>query len=189
MLSGLKVLKCAECGSYMIGAIRSSHGNKYAIYYCPKHKNKECSVREIETENLDKMVAKKLANDFVKRADLQEIFKRVELSEVAQSLRDRLLSKEKEISNLVKVAAKCSDPMVIDKLKVLSEERKAIEAEIARQEKNVAMIANIDEVSIGKKLAKMLVESDDPDVRTYLSQNIEEILIDNENIKITFVEN
>ena len=39
-----------------------------------------------------------------------------------------------------------------------------------------------------KKLAKMLVESDDPDVRTYLSQNIEEILIDNENIKITLVE-
>ena len=34
----------------------------------------------------------------------------------------------------------------------------------------------------------MLVESDDPDVRTYLSQNIEEILIDNENIKITLVE-
>ena len=189
MLSGIKVLRCAECDSYMIGAVRNSHGRKYLVYYCPKHKNKECSVREIETENLDKMVAKKLANDFVKRADLQEIFKRVELSEVAQSLRDRLLSKEKEISNLVKVAAKCSDSMVIDKLKVLSEERKAIEAEIARQEKNVAMIANIDEVSIGKKLAKMLVESDDPDVRTYLSQNIEEILIDNENIKITFVEN
>jgi len=50
------------------------------------------------------------------------------------------------------------------------------------------MITNSDEVAIGKKLAKMLVESDDPDVRTYLSQNIEEILIDNENIKITLVE-
>ena len=188
MLSGIKVLRCAECDSYMIGAVRNSHGRKYLVYYCPKHKNKECSVREIETENLDKMVAKKLANDFVKRADLQEIFKRVELSEVAQSLRDRLLSKEKEISNLVKVAAKCSDSMVIDKLKALSEERKAIEAEIARQEKNVTMITNSDEVAIGKKLAKLLVESDDPDVRTYLSQNIEEILIDNENVKITLVE-
>ena len=103
-------------------------------------------------------------------------------------MRNRLLDKEKEISNLVKVAAKCSDSMVIDKLKSLSEERKAIEAEIARQEKNVTMIANSDESAIGKRLAKMLVESDDPDVRTYLSQNIEEILIDNENIKITLVE-
>ena len=189
MLSGLKVLKCAECGSYMIGAIRSSHSNKYPVYYCPKHKNKECSVREIKTENLDKMVAKKLAYDFVKRSDLDEIFKRVELSEIAQSLRNRLLGKEKEISNLVKVAAKCSDTMVIDKLKALSEERKAIEAEIARQEKNVTMIANSDKVSIAKKLAKMLVESDDPDVRAYLTKNIEEILVDNEEIKITLVEN
>ena len=188
MLSGLKVLKCAECGSYMIGAIRNSHGNKYPVYYCPKHKNKECSVREIKTENLDKMVAKKVAYDFVKRSDLGEIFKRIELSKVAQSLRNRLLGKEKEISNLVKVAAKCSDTMVIDKLKALSEERKAIEAEIARQEKNVTMIANSDEVAIGKKLARMLVESDDPDVKTYLSQNIEEILIDNENVKITLVD-
>ena len=189
MLSGLKVLKCAECGSYMIGAIRSSHDEKYAVYYCPKHKNKECSVREIPTENLDKMVAKKLANDFVKRTDLSEIFKRVELSKVAQSLRNRLLGKEKEISNLVKVAAKCSDSMVIDKLKALSEEKKAIETEIVRQEKNVTTIMNSDPFSIGKKLAKMLCKSDDPDVKEYLKKNIESIVVDNETVEIILVEN
>lgn len=189
MLSGIKVLKCAECGSYMIGAVRNSHGRKCIVYYCPQHKVKECSVREIATKNLDMMVAKKLANDFVRRSDLQEIFKRIELNDTAQELRNRLLGKEKEIANLVKTATQCTDKIVIEKLKMLSEEKKVIEAEIDQQEKNIASILNSDAVSIGKKLAKMLVESDDPDVRTYLSQNIEEILIDNENIKITLVEN
>lgn len=189
MLSGLKVLRCAECGSYMIGAMRNSHGKKYAVYYCPQHKNKKCSVKEIPTENIECLVAKKLANDFAKRTDLEEIFKRVAIDEVAQNLRNRLLGKEKESANLVKTATQCTDKFIVEKLKALSEERKALEKEIAQHEINIATILEGDILTIGKKFAKMLRESDDPDVREYLMKNIDEILVDNETVEIILVEN
>jgi site-specific DNA recombinase len=188
MLSGLKVLKCAECGSYLIGAMRQSLGSKYAVYYCPKHKQHECNMREISADHLNKMVARILANDFAHRQDFAEITSQLRKENPTAFLQEKLQSLEKESKSILKIATKCSDETLIQKLKALSAEKENVKRAIANNQLCVNDVNEGNVISVSKKLAKTLMESDDLSVKQYLMKHIKEILVDNETVKINMVE-
>ena len=56
-------------------ARKNRDGSEYTVYFCPKHKNKESAVKEIITENVDRIVSKVIAKDLISRGDLTYICK------------------------------------------------------------------------------------------------------------------
>ena len=89
MLSGLKIMKCAECGSYMVGVARTSHGKGYTTYACPKHKSDGCSTKEIRTEYVDKLVVRLIYQDLLHREDHAVITRQMKYGNETKRLTDK----------------------------------------------------------------------------------------------------
>ena len=113
MLSGLKVLKCANCGAYMIGTVRSSHGNKYTTYYCPNRKREGCETKEIRTELVDEMVAGHIMRDLYNRKDHTLISTRLQHDDSYKRLLNKQRGVEKAIGNVMKgIEESCSPTQI-----------------------------------------------------------------------------
>jgi hypothetical protein len=103
-------------------------------------------------------------------------------------LQEKLQSLEKESKSILKIATKCSDETLIQKLKALSAEKENVKRAIANNQLCVNDVNEGNVISVSKKLAKTLMESDDLSVKQYLMKHIKEILVDNETVKINMVE-
>ena len=188
MLSGLKKMKCAECGSYMIGTVSYSHGKAYTTYFCPKHKEKTCPTKEIQTEGVDKFVAKALVIDLYHRNDLSEISKIMGHDEDCQGLKDRLKGNIKATRNIIKAVKTEYSPQLLEELKSLSAEKAWLENEISKKvQKNIG-ITEANKKKLCNKFGKLIMESDEPAVKNYLRNSIHEILISNEGVTVALNE-
>ena len=185
MLSGLKVLKCAECGSYLIGTARSSHGKRYMTYYCPKHKINECSFTEIRADELEYAVAYYIASDLRHRKDLTEISAELRLNNTYDLMLKRKADIEKSIVNLVKTACKSPSEEITKQLRTLSEEKAAIIEQLKTHENKVTELTEDNIVTVCKKFLDHLMTSEDIETRMYLKEVIKEIVVDHEKVEIT----
>lgn len=185
MLSGLKKMKCAECGSYMQGTVSYSHGKAYTTYFCPQHKQKTCSTKEIRTEYVDKMVAGAIVKDLYNREDIKEISSLMKYSEDCQALKFRLRGIQSEIRNITSAIKKHFSPELTEELQVLAKEKKEVETEIEKkQNANIGIDENNRRI-ICNKFGRHLMKSDDPEIKEYICFMIHEILIDNLGVKVT----
>lgn len=188
MLSGLKIMKCAECGSYMIGTVSYSRDNKYTTYFCPKHKEKTCPTKEIQTKGVDKFVTKALVSDLYHRNDLSEISKIMGHDEDCRGLKDRLKGNAKATRNIMKAVKAEYSPQLLEELKSLSAEKTWLEKEISKKTQSGISITNDNKKNICKKFGTLLMKSDEPSVKNYLRNSIHEILISNDGITVTLNE-
>lgn len=189
MLSGLKVLKCAECGSDMVGCVRKSHGIEYMTYYCPKHKEdpKSCSMNEIKTKCIDRFVAKVLAYELTKRNDLGEVAKQLcDDNDFRKNLLNRKAGVEKTLANAVQALGTCYSEAIVQKIVEAEQEKKAIDEALVLENSKKDDITKDDVRNSAKKFAKLLLESDDPAVRTYLMKTIKEIVVGKDTVKFEF---
>lgn len=189
MLSGMKIIKCAECGSYMVGCVRKSHGKEYLTYYCPKHKEdpNACSMKEIKTKSIDRFAVKVLASQLLKRNDLSEIAKQLnDDGDTRRNFLNRKAGVEKALANAVKALETCFSEAIVQKIVEAENEKKAIDEALDLEDVKNTSITSEDISKSAKKFAKFLLESDDPAVRTYLIKTIKEIVVDKDTVKFEF---
>lgn len=183
MLSGIGVLKCANCGAEMRG---NSRGQGKTIYICPNHKDKNCPTKELLTTNVDEMVANLLANDLYNRKDYKKISKamndnRAEYKMAEKKLKDLLRAKE----NIIKAIEKSYADELIDRLEKIKKDETIARRELAALQMKTEGINEDNRRSMCKRYKKLLMESDSLEVKTHLQKTIKEILVGNDDVKIT----
>jgi site-specific DNA recombinase len=183
MLSGIGVLKCANCGAEMRG---NSRGQGKTIYICPNHKDKDCPTKELLTTNVDEMVANLLANDLYNRKDYKKISKamndnRAEYKMAEKKLKDLLRAKE----NIIKAIEKSYADELIDRLEKIKKDETTARRELAALQIKTEGINEDNRRSMCKRYKKLLMESDSLEVKTHLQKTIKEILVGNDDVKIT----
>lgn len=188
MLTGLKILKCAECGAYMVGMARKNRdGSEYTVYFCPNHKAKKCSVKEIRTENIDRIVAKVLAKDFINRGDLDHISKALN-SDTEQyiDLVNRRRGIEKAKENLLKVLEVEFSTSAARRISELDQEKSEVDAKIKAIEEENAENTPETLKKKAREFADYLRTSDDPEAKMFIKKNVKEILVKNDDVSFTF---
>ncbi|MBQ6700732.1 MAG: recombinase family protein [Oscillospiraceae bacterium] len=188
MLTGLKILKCAECGAYMVGMARKNRdGSEYTVYFCPNHKAKKCPVKEIRTENVDRIVAKVLAKDFINRGDLEHISKALN-SDTEQyiNLVNRRRGIEKAKENLLKVLEVEFSTSAAKRISELDQEKSEVDAKIKAIEEENAENTPETLKKKAREFADFLMTSDDPDIKMFIKQNVKEILVNNDDVSFEF---
>lgn len=186
MLSGIKKLRCKECGKFLIGEVKYSHGRKYTVYYCPGHKAGTCSTKPIKTEGLDKMVSGLIAQDLRKRTDLKEISKHMNVNQEYKAWKNRIAGVDKEIKNLLAFIKRgCAAEEIYAELNALSEQKKAYEREAAKYASCARSITEDNQKELCKKLATYLMTSNDYEAKLYLQEVLHSIEVDNNDVTIT----
>lgn len=185
MLSGLKRMVCAECGAYMIGTLKVSHGKEYFTYSCPNHRKKTCSMKEIRADVLNKMVAGNIISDLYTRGDLHKIVAAVCYDKRYHLLKDMLKGKEGTIRNTMNaLESGCTDEIVA-KLRQIRKEKLALQGEIQKYEADMASLTSGGLKKLASEFGKELMTSDEPEIRAFLAQSIASIIVDHEDISIT----
>jgi site-specific DNA recombinase len=185
MLGSLKILKCAECGSLMIGTTRSSHGDKYTTYYCPNHKRGECSMKEIKTEFVDNFVARVIASNYLKDANLAQISAELKKNKSTKKLEAKLRGIRTSQANILKSLCKESNEALRLKLKSLSQEESELKEKIEQSKLCVIDINSDNKKSVYRQLVKYLIESDDVAVKQLILSNVTEILVGSDDISVS----
>lgn len=186
MLSSLKILKCGECGSYMTGIKRTSHGRTYTTYYCPKHRNQSCSMKEIPTKDLDNFIAEILSQELCYRKDLDEISAYLNNSEEYIRVKHKIQGNKKASSNVIKAIGNYYMPELVEELKNLSKQKKELEGIISEYEDSSKVIDENNIQEIAEKFKACLIESDMPEIKSYLKEHISEIIVDKDDVTIEF---
>ena len=185
MLSGLKALKCAKCGSYMIGKIVQSHGKTYLTYSCPNRKSKSCDMRDIPAAGLEAFVAEVLVDDLRERTDIRKISAMMENTRDYRAAKDRLKGLDTATRNIMRILEHGFTAEVVEKLKALSAHKDAVKALIHDYELSTNGLTkdNLDDVTV--RFGDILIHSDDPEVKTYLRDTIESIEVGEDEVTVT----
>lgn len=184
MLSGLKIMKCAKCGSYMVGTARKSHGKTYTTYSCPKRKSKECDTKEIRAEYVDKFVVRQIYLDLLHRDDHDAITRQMKCSGDIRRLQDKKRGVERAIAGVMKAMETSCSETLVKRLDQLEEERASLDSAIARIKLDNIGLTDENKKSLCRKFAHYLLESDDPEAKKYLVETVKEIQITNTEIAV-----
>lgn len=184
MLSGLKIVKCAECGSYMIGISRQSHGQRYTTYSCPKHKGNECPTKEIRTEQIDRLVACLIYRDLFLRGDHAAITQQMKCGNDTKKLQNKKRGVERAIANVIKALELSCSEALVERLNCLEQEKSALDRAIAKSKVSNVGITKENKKKLCGKFTRYLLESDDPDAKKYLVETIKEIRVSNTDVVV-----
>jgi site-specific DNA recombinase len=185
LLGSLDKLKCAECGSNLVGTTRKSHGIEYQYYYCPNHRRKQCTTKEIRADYLNKFVVNTVIDDIYKRKDLKDIFNNTGEKGRIKMLKAKVKGLEKSSRNLVK--SLCAEPNeeIRNKLKSISADKQALQVELEDLTNRQQTMTDENRKEICKKLAKMMLQSESFEVKQYLASVIDSITVSNTDIELT----
>lgn len=190
MLSGIQILKCKECGAYLIGSTRNSHGNTYRYYNCPNHKrdraNKDkipCPTKEIRADYLEDYIAKNITIHILNRKLFPEYDRLLKMPTDHKAI-GKLRGINKAIENILKAIEKSGgDDLLLERLSALKEEKKELENEL--NQGDLSMPTDDMEIKRFKtKFAKFLINSDVPEVRDFLKMVIVSITLDNDAVDV-----
>lgn len=185
MLSGLQILKCAECGSYLIGTIRTSHGKKHTTYSCPNYKTKTCSMKEINTDVLDRAVAFYIASDLRNRKDLKEISELLSVDPICNLLINKKKGIEKSIHNVLHTVSKCYCEETTERLRILKEQKADVNTQIEARQNYTKELTEENIHKVCNRFAKYLMDSKDVEVKKYIRSTVKEILVGNDDVQIS----
>lgn len=185
MLGGLAVLKCKKCGSNLQAETVYSHGKKYEVYFCPKHKKKECSLKPIKADSLHAWAANLIVKDLKERKDIKTIFALLNGDNgVLNILQNRLDGKNTAIQNLTKLYESNPDEKLRVKLDGYIHEKEVIQNRI-KKANEVAKAYKVGNLSdICKQFKELLIYSNDVDVRAYIKSIIETIEVDEKETEL-----
>ena len=184
MLSGLKILKCNKCGSYMIGKVVQSHGKNYLTYSCPKRKTKECDMKDIPAESLEAFVSEALVEDLRNRKDLHKISAMMEYTKDYRAAKEKLKGLDIATRNVMRVLEHGCTKEVVEKLQSLSASKKVTKDLIREFENGTKRINpyNLDEIT--EKFGDVLQHSDDPEVKKYLCEAVDDIIVGEDEVTV-----
>ena len=190
MLSGLKILKCKECGAYLIGSTRTSHGNLYRYYNCPNHKknraNKDvprCPTKELRADYLEEYIGKTIVIHILNRKLFPEYNELLKSPTDHQTI-GKLRGTQKAIENILKAIEKSGgDDLLLERLSALKEEKKALESSLHQPD----LTLPADDIEIKKfktKFVHFLTDTDTLEIREFLKTVIVSITLDNDGVDV-----
>ena len=164
LLSGGGFLKCAYCGSTLIGTMSSSHGKKYKYYYCPNHRKKKgeekCQCVGISAELIEPFVIRSIVSDIFTRDDLISIYNNTDEQDKIKDLTSQLKGLEKSTNSLLKTTTLMyNTPAYKDaceKLKEIAQQKENISTEINKLVASQKTITENDRREVCKEIIKML---------------------------------
>lgn len=196
LLSAGGFLKCAYCGSNLIGTISSSHGKKYKYYYCPNHRKKKsdenqdkCPCLGISADYIEPFVIRSVVSDIFNRADLINIYNDSDEQNKIKMLTTQLKGLEKTTRSLLKTSTvMINTPAYQDacaQLKETAEQKKNLQIEIENLVAAQKTIDENDRRKLCKDIIKMLETTNALEAKKYLKSVIDSILVSNEDISVT----
>ena len=185
LLSGIGKLKCSECGAYLVGTARRSHGKEYVYYNCPNHKRHTCSVKEIRADYLNDFVVKAVVKDIYNREDLADIFNSADEENRIKRLKDKLRGLDKASRNVLMALKDSYSSDLTKELKSISEEKEAINLEIDKLTKKQLLMTDENRKKICYKLTRMMLSGESIEVKQYLAYVIDSIVVSNDSVELT----
>lgn len=196
LLSGGGFLKCAYCGSNLIGTISSSHGKKYKYYYCPNHRKKhisddseKCPCVGISAEHIEPFVIRSVVSDIFNRDDLINIYNDSDEKNQIKTLTSQLKGLEKTTKSLLKTSTvMMNTPAYKDtceQLRETAQQKKNIQVEIEKLVAAQKTIGEKDRRKLCNDIIKMLETTNALEAKKYLKSVISSILVSNDNIEVT----
>ena len=185
MLSGQGFLKCSCCGSLMVGSTVTSHGKKYPVYRCPKHKGNVCPTKDIPAASLDKFVSVKIAQNSFKGIDLQQLSEEINASnESYRTLNQELRQIRKQLTNIAKSLSKCYSDALTEEVQRLEERKAFILQKMDAAKSGKISIDESNLRDLKEKVFQYLRTSDDLEARRYLKTIVKQIVVSNEEVTV-----
>lgn len=186
MLGGLKLMRCSVCGSYMVGRVTISHGKRYITYACPRHKGGGCPTKDIRAEELEEYVTDAAVNNLVTECSISQ------LNELAREgngrerqIQNQLTGINKRIDNLVKNLETTFSKSLSERLCQLERDRDNLTSRLEEATADIPCITEGNLEQFKENLSNHLRYSDDPEVKQALKTYVGEILVSNEDVKVT----
>lgn len=198
LLSG-KII-CGECGYSMAGSRQYSGRNKSlrVTYRCMGRKNKHiCNNKDIRREYIEAFVLERLAEyvfddslikkiaarakEFIVSSNAEEIAKR-------NSIRKQISKLDKEINNLVCLAAKIGSESIAEKIVIMEQDRMLLNSELKKMT-DVSDVPDITEESLKERFDKarrLLAIGTLKETKTLINLFIEKVVVFEDHIEILF---
>ena len=192
LLSGSDYLKCAYCGSNLIGSISSSHGIKYKYYYCPKHReknsNERCINKGIRADRLEPFVIGTVVADIFQRDDLVDIYNSTDEKSKIKELTYKLNGLEKSTFALLKTIKDTYNTAAYEdakaELQEVSLNKAIINQELEKLKALNKTISEKDRKQVSIDLMKVLKTEEILEAKKYLKSVISEILVSNDDVEV-----
>ena len=193
LLSGGGFLKCAYCGSNLIGSISSSHGKKYKYYYCPNHRKKKgedkCPCVGISAEYIEPFVIRSVVSDIFNREDLIDLYNNTDEYDHIKALTAELRKLEKSSKSLLRTTVKTfNTPAYEDacaQLQEVSQQKMNIKAEIEKLIAAQITADDGDRRQICRDIINLMETSNILETKKYLKRVISSILVSNEDVSVS----
>lgn len=188
MLGGMKRLKCAQCGAYMVGKVTTSHGKKYTSYACPNHKGGRCPSKDIRADDLELYTSTVIVESLMVKSNLPQLNQCLKSgggNDEARQLRNRLTSTNKKIGNIVKSLEYGYSDALSEKLRQLEREKTSLTSQLQEANKPASCVTAENLKEIREELVKYIRTSNAPEVRELLMKHVEEIRVSNENVTVS----
>lgn len=193
LLSGGDFLKCAYCGSNLIGSISSSHGKKYKYYYCPNHRKKKgedrCPGVGISAEYIEPFVIRSVVSDIFNRKDLIDLYNNTEEHDHIKALTAELRRLEKTSKSLLRTTTKTfNTPAYEDacaQLQEVAQQKLNIKAEIDKLTADQVTADEDDRRQLCRDIIALMKTSNLLETKKYLKHVISSILVSNEDISVS----
>ena len=183
MLSGKKLMKCAHCGAYLVGATRTCHGKTERYYQCPNHKHGGCITKDIRAEHIERFVARIVTGNLIKKSYFDEYNRLLTLNSKERDIEVALRGIENAIANVTKAIMYQYSEALSERLTVLEEHKSAKLEELKKLEKKLKSDDDsAKEVRI--EFASALMKSDSMETFMLLKAVISEIKVDNDDIQV-----
>ena len=183
LFSGMDVLVCSDCGSKMVGKNDNRSGTRY--YYCPKHKQKECSMVDVKADQLEKFVVNQLVYDLYDRRDLVDVYNSVNHKDEIRKLEYHLRGVKTAINNTLKAIEKGTTPELEEKLNTLTADRNIVESRINDLRDQQKTMTESDRKAVCRELEKFLKDAKNCESKQYIRTTVGEIRVSNESIQLT----
>ena len=162
----------------------------YRYYNCPNHKrdraNKDkipCPTKEIRADYLEDYIAKNITIHILNRKLFPEYDRLLKMPTDHKAI-GKLRGINKAIENILKAIEKSGgEDLLLERLSALKEEKQELENEL--NQGDLSMPTDDMEIKRFKtKFAKILIDSDVPEVRDFLKTVIVSITLDNDAVDV-----
>ena len=184
MLNNLDVIKCAHCGAIMTGAANKVHNDVKLYYACPNHRQNNCPTKNISAIKLERLVVltilHKLLGNKKLRSEYNEFLKRTTRD---KAIKGKLDGIDRAIENVLGVIEVDNNEQAQKRIKRLQENKEEL---IKKSLEGIKLLSDDPKEYSKQKMAlkKLLKNSDMFEVRSFLANVIQSVVVGNDKVKV-----
>lgn len=186
MLGGLGIVRCAECGSDMVGESMHNHGKSYTIYSCPNHRTHQCKNKGVRTDVVDFKVIEMITDDLREREDWEQIVNLMVQDSRTMVLDEKLKKVEHTIASLYAKLDENFGQIILTKIQKLEAERDLLQTQVEEYRASCQQLIGLDRDELCSKFGSYILTSENPKVKNYLKAVIPEVTVGCEKVTVKY---